>query len=376
MPLVQIAREDLVLRAENLYALSLAGVQSPSTELLTITDIESFSPLPTLTYFLVDQNRLPSQYPGSVVGIIDHHQDEGLYQDTAKIRNIKPCGSCSSLVATSLPAEIPTDVATLLLTAVIIDTNGLKQGGKATSEDLEAAAKLVSLTSPSISPDNLHGQSFIKDLNKELQTRKEDLSHLSGWDLLRRDYKEYSYQLHWAKGAPTIKVGLSTVPVALKEWGKKGQLETHSVKWMEHRRLTVLGVLTTFNSKKKAKGKKKGEHKRETAWIILPTGDLDIHSLAKRLFAGLEGSQELDNHPHKKFKLEKGENLPKGAKGRVYKQGNASATRKAVAPLVKTILEGSTNNEAPAQAKPPEVAEAKPSTPEVEASGSGQPARL
>ncbi|KAJ2919705.1 hypothetical protein MD484_g706, partial [Candolleomyces efflorescens] len=362
VPLIQIAQEDLTLRAENLYALGLAGVNQPAEQLLTTNDIENLSPFPADTFFLVDQNRLGPQFSGKVVGIIDHHQDEGLYKDTATIRNIVLCGSCSSLVATALPPHIPAELATLLLTAILIDTNGLKPGGKGTDEDRQAAVRLAPLTplsgsdGASFTPDTLHDAPYIRQLTKELKGRKEDLSHLSGWDLLRRDYKEYTHPLPWMAGKPTIKVGLSTVPVALKVWGKKGKLETDSVAWMQHRGLTVLGVLTTFkkdDGDKKKKGKKKkntqdakgSDHRREMAWIILGgEGDtgIDVPALASRLWAGIEESKELDVRPHDKFKLDKkSSNLPEGATGKVYKQGNASATRKAVAPLVKTILEGS-----------------------------------
>jgi exopolyphosphatase len=322
VPLIQIGREDFNLRAENLYALSLTGIHDPASELLTTSDVPQF---PSTDFFLVDQNRLPPQFSGTVVGIIDHHQDEGLHKDTAKIRQISLCGSCASLVASSLPAQVP---------------NGFKPGGKATAEDREAATKLVPLLAPSSlddfeppMPDALHEVSFITALNKELSTRKSDLSYLSGWDLLRRDYKEYSFTLRWMEGEPTIKVGLATVPVALKVWGKKGKLEQESLKWMKHRGLTVLGVLTTFKGKK-------GVHKRQMAVIITDeTGKVDVPALASKFWAGIEGNTELDARIHKKFKLERNGHLPANSAGKVYKQRNATATRKTVAPLVKAILE-------------------------------------
>lgn len=341
VPLIQIAREDFKLRAENLYALGLAGIQDPASELLTTSDLPSF---PSTNYFLVDQNRLPAPFTGTVVGIIDHHQDEGQHKDSAKIRRISMCGSCASLVALELPAKVPTELATLLFTAMVIDTSGFKPGGKAKAEDREAATKLVPLLAPAsvdgfVPPtaDTLHEATFIKSLSKELSNRKSDLSHLSGWDLLRRDYKEYSFTLRWMAGEPTIKVGLATVPVALKEWGKKGKLEEESLKWMKHRGLTVLGVLTTFKGKK-------GGHKREMAVIIADEeGKVDVPALASKFWAGIEENKELDAQAHKKFKLEKGGHLPPNAKGKVYKQGNATATRKTVAPLVKAILEDGTS---------------------------------
>ncbi|TFK29526.1 DHH phosphoesterase [Coprinopsis marcescibilis] len=362
IPLIQIAKEDFTLRAENLYALELAGIPNPQETLLSASDILDFKPFPTDKFVLVDHNRLGSQYSegnpqAKVTGVVDHHEDEGLYKDTATPRLIKPSGSASSLVASLLPSELPAELSTLLLSAIVIDTQGLKPGGKATEDDRQAALSLASNTTLSISTSSFSASSVheiqpIKDLSEQLSKKKVDLSHLGGWDLLRRDYKEYTHTLPWAEGQPTIKVGLATVPVQLKVWGSKGNLETESLAWMSKRGLTILGVLTTFRSEKKIKKKAGGKHKREMAWIILepsetPGVKLDTAQLADRLWTGIEGSEELQAKVHKKFwfgKSDTSDNLPSNAKIRVYKQKNADATRKAVAPLIKAILEDSASS--------------------------------
>ncbi|PPQ86415.1 hypothetical protein CVT25_003537 [Psilocybe cyanescens] len=375
VPLLHIHRNDFVLRAENLHALKLAGLSPNQEELLTLDDLSQYQPFPARKFALVDHNCLADAFTHNnpqahVVAIIDHHHDEGHHLD-ANPRVVTPCGSCASHIASLCPPEIPAELATLLLSAILIDTDGLVSGGKATSIDREAALILAPKTTfgntippPSAlspidhpNPDALSEVQSIKDLTSILAEKKADVSHLGGLDLLRRDYKEYSHKLLWATGQPTIKVGLSTVPTGLKSWATDGRLEKAAVEWMKRRGLTILGVLTSFrDAKKTLVGKnKKGKHKREMAWIILETSDLaktssdglTASSLARRLWKGLEANAEIEVRRHKKFDMEKSEGLPKNSQARVYKQGNASATRKAIAPLVKEILEG--NNVKPAE---------------------------
>ncbi|KAF8902587.1 hypothetical protein CPB84DRAFT_1814892 [Gymnopilus junonius] len=332
IPLIQVERPDLNLRAENLYALKLAGLSDTQEELLTLTE---------------------ENPKAQVVAVVDHHADEGLYPD-ASPRTISPCGSCSSHVGALCPPEIPAELATLLLTAILTDTDGLKPGGKATQVDRDSALFLAPKSTianrippPSAlspidhpNPDALYEAQTIKDLTKTLEEKKSDVSHLNALDLLRRDYKEYSHKLGWATGQPTIKAGLSTVPSPLKAWATEGRLEKEGVEWMQRRGLTILGVLTSYHDAKKnvvgQKKKDKGKHKREMAWIILEepvlaktaNDGLTSEGLGRRLWKGLEASKEIDVKVHKKISL-KGGKLPGNSKARV------------TAPLLKDILENS-----------------------------------
>jgi len=388
VPLIQIERGDLNLRAENLYALNLAGLSETQDELLTLTEIEEFKPFPFQKFALVDHNRLGVAFTldnpkAEVVAVVDHHQDEGLYRN-ANPRVIAPCGSCSSHVAALCPDEIPAELATLLLTAILIDTDGLKPGGKAIQIDRDSALSIVrkstfanSIPPPSAlspidhpNPDALYGVPAIEELTKKLGQKKLDVSHLGALDLLRRDFKEYTYPLLWAAGKPSIKAGLSTVPTRLNAWGADGKLEEAAVTWMERRGITVLGVLTSFRDVKKSMlGKNtKGKHKREMAWIILEgtqlkqidNKELTTKILAEKLWKGLEADDEIKVSLYKKFQLDKAKKLPENSKWKVYKQGNAKATRKTIAPLVKDILEGSS----PSSAKAEETTEPKAPAPE------------
>jgi exopolyphosphatase len=213
IPLVQVQHDDLNLRPENIYAFKLAGLTESLEELLTSSDVSEFKPFPSQKFALVDHNRLGSTFSldnptAEVVSVIDHHEDEKLYLN-ASPRIIAPCGSCASHVATQFPPEPLPDLALLLLTAILIDTDGLKPGGKAVQTDRDSALFLAPKSSiansiPPLSalspidhpnPDALYEAQAIKDLTKALRDRKSDVSHLSGFDLLRRDYKEYSHTL-------------------------------------------------------------------------------------------------------------------------------------------------------------------------------------
>ncbi|KAG6908259.1 hypothetical protein DXG01_005524 [Tephrocybe rancida] len=376
IPLLQLERDDLDLRAENTYALSVAGITEPKEQLLFLTDLAPFSlttpatPFPSHAFALVDHNSLGAAYTfnnptATVTAILDHHADEGQHP-AASPRTITPAGSCTSHVA-ALFSEIPTPVATLLLTGILIDTNGLKAGGKALPVDHLAAgflaprSTLASLlpdtlltalhADPAADQEDLRSTSAIKDLTSKLRELKGGVGHLSARDLLRRDYKEYVLEV---PGAGPVRAGLASVPLRLRGW----KLPEAAGPWMTEREIHVLGVLTSFKAGKKGKGK----HRREMAWVVLDTGKkgdsegaqgIDVKKLAKKLWKGLEASNDLKvKLKKKKYDMEKGGKLPDGARSRTYNQGNVDANRKVTAPLMKNILEALETEENPAKAVP------------------------
>ncbi|KAJ7507287.1 exopolyphosphatase [Mycena galericulata] len=371
IPLIQIARDDLSLRAENLYALKLAGITDPANQLLSTTDFQDIKPFPSNTFALVDHNRLGDSFSTdnrnanniNVVAVIDHHEDEHLYSDSADPRQVAPAGSCASHVANLYPedADIPRELATLLLSAILIDTGGLRAGGKALQADRDAASYLIprstvadSIPASIISSLSKGGSATpvvftdipeVKRLSDDLDLKKSDVSHLRVWDLLRRDYKEYTYTLNWHPSAPSIKAGLSTVPLKLQSWGGGGKIEAEAKRWMEHQGLSILGVLTSFRDTSKFGKRGKGKHRREMAWFIRDGTDsqtLQLNDVAAHLQKGLEASEEIQVRKHK---MRLGKSVSGSPtvpiRGMVYKQGNAHATRKATAPLLKNIMESS-----------------------------------
>ncbi|KAF8336270.1 uncharacterized protein EI90DRAFT_2911431 [Cantharellus anzutake] len=370
--LIQTLRHDLYLRPENLYAFKLAKLAEDYSDLLTIDDI----PIPlnelSSSFALVDHNSLLPQFvrpfdsphgPSIVNGIVDHHEDENQHLDANPRRIVVPLGSCASLIAdtfkdTLFPADPtaanslqppPVELAILLLTAIYIDTNGLKEGGKAEKIDFTSANLLESYGSSIIVAG---GHDFVlrKGTTKALKAFKGDVSHLNSRDLLRRDYKQYAFTS--ADGTP-INVGLSTVPLGTKAWlekdpeGYRAALEA----WATERRLEVVGVLNTFKNQKDHKerqililvgGAKHDKHDTSTA------ARLNVESLTNALSEGLEANPSLRLEPvdikgdYKHIKGPLGKHTdPKEYVGQVrfWKQLNTNATRKVIAPAVKAIIE-------------------------------------
>jgi exopolyphosphatase len=376
VPLIQTPHPDLGLRAENLYAFSRSGfgdVSNDPTKLdvLCLDDLPASSPFPSHKFSLVDHNRLGSYFTknnpnATVVSVVDHHEDEKLYKDTADPRIITvPTGSCASLIANLIRSQSPLGVAiipelaTLLICGIVIDTNALKPGGKAEATDRQAMAYLLPRSTfvpelPSQFLGDDPGIAFrdipvLKDLTGNLKTKKDDLSHLGTRDRLRRDYKEETLTPSWAKDSQ-IKVGLSSVPLGFKTWIPQDKRFHDTVEdWIKERQITALAVLTSFSdekdSEKKSKEKKgeksKGKHKRQLLVVIADNKDL-----ASRLFPGLEKNPELqlEERSFEKFGAKKANGGFTGVfEAKLYRQGNADASRKVVVPVVREIVEGLPN---------------------------------
>ncbi|EGO01297.1 hypothetical protein SERLA73DRAFT_72245 [Serpula lacrymans var. lacrymans S7.3] len=355
IPLIRTKRPDFVLRAENTHALSLAGIESNWDELLCQDDLQWDQAFPSNKFALVDHNSLHSEYlshndGAQVVAIVDHHDDEQKYKDSAHPRIIAPSGSCASHIAHLCPPNLLPELANLLLCAILVDTNGLVAGGKALQVDHDAVVFLIpqsTLLFLSFQPEDLPNMPELNDLSGTLRDKKNSVSHLQTRDLLRRDYKEYEFVPSWAPSKSAIHAGMSTVPLGFKRWiFQEQELFFSSTKeWMEERDLSVLGILTTFRRNSKKSGKSK--HKREMMWIIRDTGaegamqTLDAQELSSRVWSGFEGDPELrlKNMAFEDFGVHHAM-IDSSLRARIYKQKNSDATRKTSAPILRRIMEG------------------------------------
>ncbi|KGB76864.2 exopolyphosphatase [Cryptococcus deuterogattii R265] len=360
VPLILTPPKSMSLRPENLVVLKNTSI--PLTSLLYASQLPvSTTALASqgVTFALVDHNKLLPQFgQGKVDAIIDHHEDENAHTD-ASIREITiPTGSCASLVvkhfqpqweaSVSRGSPVPPELATLLLSAIVIDTGGLKPGGKATPVDYDAAAFLYSIStvaaqggeagSFSVTSETGRLPPSLKVLADTLQEAKSNVSSLTTYELLMRDYKEYEWPTQ-SRHFPTLKVGLSTVPLGLKPWIAKESegwetLMNDTEQYMQEGTLDIEGILTTYRSEKK------GKHKRQLAIIVRPGGVIrdtqEARSVFDRLVAGLEASEELQlGEWNKEEKIKRGDDQ---RLVKVWVQGNAKATRKQVAPLLKNLV--------------------------------------
>ncbi|ORX37670.1 hypothetical protein BD324DRAFT_641818 [Kockovaella imperatae] len=356
------------LRPENLLAFQNARI--PLSTLFHLESIPDPSTLVRLgaKFALVDHNRLLPAFShpdltDPVVAIIDHHEDEHQHSSALIREIVVPTGSCASLVtrhfepwwtkSSSSPAgpagsPIPPELPTFLLSAILIDTAGLKAGGKATQNDTDAAAFLYPLStlassssSSETAAETLNEASPIAALTTQLQDAKFNVSDMSTNDLLLRDYKQYTLPSA-SSDFPILQVGVSTVPLGLKPWlerdGGWNRLLQGVDEEMIQKNLDIEGVLTSYNNKN-------GKHRRELLLVVRTGGAVKDANTAKRmvqdLTLGLEGSVEIELKSWDKTSAlfsKDGELDTSFRVARVWKQGNAKATRKQVAPLLRDLI--------------------------------------
>lgn len=357
-------------------------------------------------FALVDHNTLlPPFTDGAgtedpVVAIIDHHADDGNHIHASPRVIQIPTGSTTSLVTMffkdkwqqaiqkgTQAQQPPEELATLLLSGILIDTGALKAGEnvKTTETDRQAAEFLWNVAANSftlgitssggMTMDSLRAGEVDPGLTEyanKLFSAKNDVSSLSTHDLLLRDYKEYT--MPTSSAAELLTVGLSTVPLALSVWLSRDNEATGMEpgwkpfilamdQWMTERNLDIAGVLTSFNDpvKEDAESDKvKGKHRRELAFFIrarppVTAGSITrAREIADALTRGINDSGPiLDVRLWKPSKpYSKSESLVQGLEdelmvpqkaernarfGGVWRQGNASSTRKQVAPLVVSL---------------------------------------
>lgn len=364
--LIQTPRADLRLRGENIDAFQAAKLSLD--DLLCIDDIGVEPSKLATSFALVDHNSLLPLWDrpdAEVVGIVDHHEDDGKHLNASPRNIVTPLGSAASLVAVTFKDSFspdengttpPHELATLLLSAIYIDTGGLKPKGKAVDIDRQAAAFLEQYSGHASLSDGPEGPPYRKATTDELKEKKDSVEHLSSRDLLRRDYKEFVFKT--SEGIP-ITAGLSTVPLGTKVWLKKekdntpGYRETLEI-WAKERKLDIVGVLNSFKSANK------GHHRREL--LMLVGGAIDtplasastnlkanIDTLANALVKGLE-SHEVLNLEAEELKGDFAD--IKGSKGNhshakdvvnvvhFWRQNNTDASRKIIAPAFKSVIEG------------------------------------
>lgn len=387
--LVLTPRQSLRLRPENELALKLTRPDSSHETLNSLEDVLLCAddlPVTASTliskgvkFALVDHNSLlPSFRPegesantidSAVTAILDHHADDGNHL-SASPRTVELAGSCASIVGSywsaSLPVGaqglggqplLPSEVAKLLLSAILIDTNGLKAGGKALDVDWKAVEFLWPLTGMavadettsssvvSISATDRSAPARLKQLADELNEVKNNVSHLTLPDLLARDYKSYAIPSAYFTSSD-VHLGLASVPLSLKSILTR---EKPSTDWStlvdsleafaQAERLTLVGVLTSYKSETKNK------RKRELLLYspsTVPSAEVD--HLWNSFVPRLESSAVLDLGEWKVAAGEK--SLPgwgsewKGGRGQVWSQKQSDATRKQVAPVLKEALGG------------------------------------
>ena len=206
VPMFNVNREDIPLRTEATWLLRDCDVNTVSVTCLGDLDLKELQSANRLAVTLVDHN-VPAidqwELIPSTVEIIDHHKDDtgDLYKrDVTK--KIEPVGSCATLVAMDFLDQHPLvlernhDLVKLLLGVILVDTVNLEpSAGRTTDMDLDVVKQLRKIIG--IDQDRLYTQ---------LQYAKFDITGLSAYDLLCKDFKNA------APTASGVKAGASSIP--------------------------------------------------------------------------------------------------------------------------------------------------------------------
>ncbi|KAL8391845.1 hypothetical protein RB595_002159 [Gaeumannomyces hyphopodioides] len=219
--LLQTPADALDLRPENTLALDNSQMSSGHSDLLTMNelpeDAETLSKDIKGIVIVDHASPLRKWSDARVLSIFDHHQDKGAAPG-AKPRVFEKVASCTTLVARqmldeleALPDEyhMPHELLELVLSAIAIDSKGLKSG---TDEDRKTAGRLLRRSNWRKSDLDDKMQS----LDDKLREAKKDLDDLGVRDLLRRDWKGDLVDTYSPR-TPTVSLGFSSIPYSLDE---------------------------------------------------------------------------------------------------------------------------------------------------------------
>eukprot|EP00471_Norrisiella_sphaerica_P012206 CAMPEP_0184494710 /NCGR_PEP_ID=MMETSP0113_2-20130426/29405_1 /TAXON_ID=91329 /ORGANISM="Norrisiella sphaerica, Strain BC52" /LENGTH=306 /DNA_ID=CAMNT_0026880573 /DNA_START=269 /DNA_END=1189 /DNA_ORIENTATION=+ len=282
-------------------------------------DLKTLSDEKCIDLLLVDHNKLAVSQEflaPCVIGVLDHHKDEKMYEDTCRFRRIETIGSTCSLIALQMLAEAPDlmtpEIATLLTSVILLDTSNLDpKVEKATPMDTKALAGLRK--AGGVGADD-YGKLYSK-----LMDMRMDISKLSSAQLLIKDTKYgIANGLHFA---------IASVPLRLETWVKRDAKGLDAFReFCQEENLDALVVMTSFQDSE-------GKFARQLAII----GPERSQGPAKALAKEMEMSAKLEV---KRLELDwdKGVSGSKGPFFRAYNQGNVKSSRKQVMPLVNEIL--------------------------------------
>lgn len=334
IPLVKVPKQDLELRPEMKYVLGEVGIDYQ--KLVTLDKIEDIIAQPT-DIVLVDHNQLTIPFTGQewadhVVGVLDHHVDEKFYLN-APIRHIEMVGSCVTLVLNHFDVLkssqwLTEEIARLAMAPLLVDTVNLKWDlGRTTELDVQVSKVLENKLN--------HDQVQLNTYFKSIETVKSQVDNMSNYDILRRDYKEFS-------NVNGYRIGTSAVTWNLRAWLKREGGNTNVItdsvsKYAEEKDLDLEVVFTAFDYDKE--GKYGGDYRRELAIFII---NKELNFLKK----ALEENKDLQLKPIQEF------NDSSNEQTEFYQQENVKMSRKQGWPLLKHLIEAAP---APALTAPADV---------------------
>ncbi|DAA77394.1 TPA_exp: putative Exopolyphosphatase [Trichophyton benhamiae CBS 112371] len=365
---------------DNILSESILTVASLRDELLNWKPSDDKKAI-FINIIMVDWNALPKISPHtygipgvsdkvdgivtSVVGCIDHHDDEGFISKHlvpgpgTRVSHIQTgVGSCTSLVVCELrklgwwrdvaddnktiseghtlgdsDAEFESQAAQLALAAILADTANMTNESKVSDVDREAVRFLENKINQckSINWDRGRFYDLIMD------AKSSSVDYLTAHETLGRDYKEWTDTIEPGRN---IKIGICSVikPVSwiLKKCGSEYSEEEYDEEaffdvlrsFSSTRGLDVVAVMTAFSSSSE------NEFRRELVVTVL--NDEYISNLGEFEDAGADYLR-LEKRPFH----EKNKDLGQiGRNTRVWRQLDVTKSRKQVAPLLRRVFAG------------------------------------
>jgi exopolyphosphatase len=265
IPIVNTKRSTIHLRRD--VEVLLSYVELSLQELICVDelqelDLEALTKKDKLGMILLDHNELSSSLQSRIRnyipvssyidGILDHHQDQGLYPHlSAERRNVAfdsakttaLVGSCCTLVVEELLAsasarELAPEVGLLLKGVILADTINMDaKAGKGTARDLHALDELDRLDTKIASINRT-------EFFDKLANAKTDINFwrsLSAAEALSLDFKDFSF--------PDDRViGIASVLLSLQESIAKDDFEDAVEKLLADGRSMVIIMSLTFTS--------------------------------------------------------------------------------------------------------------------------------
>ena len=345
VPIINITREEFKLRKDISLLLGTYSIGqdllffiedferlSEKSEKVHLTLVDHCNIQGDIFHKYADENKL------QIDTIIDHHEDENVAKD-ADPRIITKSGSCSSLVFNYFYTNLKdktifetSDVCGLLLGPLLIDTSNMTQ--KVEMEDSVAFSRYIMLLQDShISTNMTQLTRAASDVSTEslmltyydtLKTAKKDLSCLSFFDILRKDYKQFTFN--------GLRVGFSSLgKLYLWIFNKfsGNDIEEALLRTINYHKLDMLVITTSYTKKTN------NEYTREFSYYFKldapRAGDLkEIGTLAHQALSLNDKIYDYESFAKKLLSVS---NLF------LFNQGNVQASRKQVVPIVKDILE-------------------------------------
>lgn len=293
----------------------------------------------------------------STVGCIDHHVNENFVPPLNTLPQGQPmiiqpgAGSCSSLIANELDsrgfwtacsavssAAEMAQVAKLALAAILIDTSNLTAEGKVTDVDVQAVDFLRRCVGSVDANWDMEG--FYEQV---LAAKKNSLDLLTLQEVLDRDYKDWTETIQ-SSGA-SLKLGFcsSVKPISWiiqKAGGSKQFLEgVRSFATTNGKQLDVVVVMSSFTSAD-------GQFSREL--FVCAVGQQNVAVDGINAFIeqassqlGLEKWKSVDNERVEMDDIEVQSSLhgeDGGLWSRLWLQTNSTASRKQVAPMLRSAV--------------------------------------